>query len=227
MTTTTEHSPRNQAADRLHRRLDVLLRDAERHESRALAELAELRRAAGRTPAEAVKATPALIRIIGPALRDADGDPLSPAEAAPIIDDALLVASLVAFARPPIRRLFGRAEDGSEYRIVGSFGRDMAALRASMPRPSQDDGETVVDRLMRTILDAQREDLDGLLRRAFSLMGRGSDSGGAAVHVEALVRGLGGWNAESRRVQRRWAYDYWTTINRGDAASKTTTGDDA
>lgn len=227
MSTMTERSPRDQVADRLHRRLDLLLRDAQRHESRALGELAALRRAAGRTPAEAVKAAPSLIRIIGPALHHADGTPLTEAQRTPIIEDALLVASLVAFARPPIRPLLGRGEDGSEYRIIGSFGRDMAALRASMPKPSQEDGETVVDRLIRAILDAEREDLDGLLRRAFSLMGRGSDSGGAAVHVEALVRGLGGWNAESRRIQRRWAYDYWTTINRGDAASKTTTGDDA
>lgn len=224
MTTTTEHSPRNRAAERLHRRLAQLLRDAERHESRALAELAVLRRAAGRTAAGAPKAAGHLIRIIGPALHEADGAPLSPAQADPIIDDALLVASLVAFGRPPIRALLGRDDQGEEYRIVGSFGRDMAALRASMPKPSQEDAETVVDRLLRTILDAQREDLDGLLRRAFSLMGRGSDSGGAAVHVEALVRDLGGWNAESRRIQRRWAYDYWTTINRGDAASTTTTG---
>ncbi len=227
MTTTTEHSPRNQAAERLHRRLAVLVREAERHESRALAELAVLRRAVGRPPADAPEAAGRLIRIIGSALRDADGFPLGPAQADPIIDDALLVASLVAFARPPIRPLFGRDDDGDEYRIVGSFGRDLAALRASMPKPSQDDGETVVDRLIRAILDAEREDLDGLLRRAFGLMGRGSDSGSAAVHVEALVRGLGGWNAEDRRIQRRWAYDYWTTIDRGDAATKTTTGNDA
>lgn len=223
MTSSTEREPRKQAAGRLHGRLEALLRDAQKHESRALAELAVLRRAAGRPASEAPDAAGRVIRIIGPALRDTDGVPLGPAQADRIIDDALLVASLVAFARPAIRSRTGRDAEGAEYRVVGSFGRDMAALRAALPAPSQEDGETVADRLIRAILDAQREDLDGLLRRAFSLMGRGSDGGGAAVHVEALVRDLGVWSAESRPVQRRWAYDYWTTTSRGDAASTTTT----
>lgn len=226
MSTTNDLGPRERAADLLHRRLDKLVREAERHSSPALADLAVIRRAAGRSAADAPEAAGRVIRIIGPALHDADGTPLSNKQADPIIDDAVLVASLVAYARPLIRPLTGKNEDGTTYRIIGSFGRDMAALRTSMPKPSKDDGETVVDRLLRAILDARREDLDGLLRRAFSLMGRGSDSGGAAVHVAALVRGLGAWNAEDRRIQRRWAYDYWTTTSRADAAT-TTTGDDA
>lgn len=226
MSTTNERSPRERAATLLHRRLASLLGDAEKHRSRALADLAVIRRAAGRSGAEAPEAAGRVIQIIDPALRDADGHPLRPAQAYPIVDDAVLVASLVAFARPPIRSLVRKDDDGTEHVIAGTFGRDLAALRASMPKPSQDDAETVVDRLIRTILDAPREDLDGLLRRAFSLMGRGSDGGGTAVHVAALVRDLGAWSAEDRRAQRRWAYDYWTTTSRADAAANTT-GDDA
>lgn len=229
MRITTNRSPRAGAADRLHVRLAAVLLQAQRHESPALAELAALRRAAGRQAAEVPIAMGTVLGIIGPALRHDDGSPLSGEAAAAILDDTLLVASLVAFARPTVRPLFRKDDAGIEQRVFGSFGRDLATLRASLPKPAKADGDSVTDRLIRAILDAERDDLDPLLRRAFSLMGRRPEADRVAVHVAALVRDLGSWDAEDRRIQRAWAYDYWTTTGRGGAAADTTTstGDDA
>ncbi len=108
-----------------------------------------------------------------------------------LLDDLLLVASLVATARLAVKR------ERRDHR--GSFGQDMGRLRASHPNAAE--------RMLIAALGSEREDMDQHLRRAAMLLG----SEDLPLDAAALVFDLGGWNLESRRVQKRWAYHFWAT----------------
>jgi CRISPR type I-E-associated protein CasB/Cse2 len=194
----TSASPRDLVARRLSDQLRTLCDGARRHEPWALRELAALRQGAARQFGESAEAAAALLRAIGTAIVRDGKQPSLDRALERLLDDAMLVASLVAVARPPVAA--GEPDPTAQY-SRGSFGKDFAAV---CPRRLSD-GEPD-DTLMRAILGAQRDDLPFHLRRAVTQLG----SHGGSIDVGALVRDLGRWDAESRVVQRRWAYDFYT-----------------
>jgi CRISPR type I-E-associated protein CasB/Cse2 len=110
-----------------------------------------------------------------------------------LLDDALMVASLVAFGRPVVPPMASAATRSGRR----SFATDCRPLRATRP--------TAAEALFRSILGAEREDLDVPLRRAIVLLG----GDGHSLDVASLVRDLGRWGYDGRPVQKRWAYDFW------------------
>lgn len=195
----TSTPPRAAVARRLATDLRKLGESARKHEPWALRELAALRRGAARRFGNEPEAAAALLRIITPAITRDGAPPVLDPALSRLLDDAMLVASLVALARP---RVAGGEPEGTERPRRGSFGRDFAAVRP----PRRPDAEPD-DALMRAILGAQRDDLAFHLRRAVTLLG----NEGGSLDVDALVCDLGRWEAEDRAVQRRWAYDFYAT----------------
>lgn len=181
---------RRSVAGQLRQRLASLQYDAARHDSPALARLAALRQGTGHRFGAVPAADAALLRLVTLPSNER-GDPPPAQRVGPLLDDALLVASLVASTRVRVR-----AEDDAH---GGSFGRDLRALGRDRP-------ESTVDALAMAVLGAHRDDLDIHLRRAFALLA----SDGHALDVHALMLHLGGWTAESHWVQKRWAYDLWS-----------------
>lgn len=190
-------SRRAAVAWRLATELRRLGESARKHEPWALRELAALRRGAARRFGDEPEAAAALLRIITPVITRDGAPPALDWALSRLLDDAILVASLVALARP---RVVGGETGTTGHHSRGSFGRDFAAVRPGRRSDSEPD-----DVLMRAILGAQRDDLAFHLRRAVTLLG---DKDGS-LDVDALVRDLGRWEAEDRAVQRRWAYDFY------------------
>lgn len=195
--TSTTSSPgmavRDSIAGQLHARLHALGPRVGRHAPEALRTFAELRRGAGHRFGDAPGADAALLGLIHfPA--DEDGSPprMTP-ELGRLLDDGLMVASLVAFGRPAVAAMTtGTTRSGR-----GSFGTDCRPLRVTRP--------TAAEALFRSILGAEREDLDVHMRRAIVLLG----GDGHTLDVASLVRDLGKWGYDGRPVQKRWAYHFW------------------
>ena len=195
MTTTTVAVPSHAiAAGHLHARLRQLRARAHQRHPPALATLAKLRRAAGRSFGSVPEADAELLGLV-PLASPTDGSlpDMSPALSR-LLDDLLLVASLAALARLEIRR------ESPERR--GSLGKDVRALRRSHP--------AAAEKAIVAALGAEREDLDTHLRRALMLLG----SEGHPLDAGALAMDLGWWGSEGRRVQKRWAYDFWAGPDR-------------
>lgn len=193
-------SLRVSVAGQLHHRLQDVQVRAVRHEPAALRVLADLRRGGGRSFGQAPAADAALLRLVAlPAGEDGAPPPLTPRLGA-LLDDALLVASLVALARTPVR--------GRDSARHSSFGLDLRPLRQTR--------ESAAERLATALLGAAREDLPSHLRRAMTLLG----SDGLSVDAAALVRDLGEWSTDGQPVHKRWAYHFWS---RSAAAAQTST----
>jgi CRISPR type I-E-associated protein CasB/Cse2 len=195
--TSTTSSPgmaaRDSIAGQLHARLHALEPRAERHAPEALRAFAELRRGVGHRFGDVAGADAALLGLIH-FPPDEDGLPprMTP-QLGRLLDDALMVASLAAFGRPAVAPTTSASASSGRR----SFGTDCRPLRATRP--------TAAEALFRSILGAEREDLDVHLRRAIVLLG----GDGHLLDVASLVRDLGRWGYDARPVQKRWAYDFW------------------
>lgn len=196
MTTETNEPRHRTVAGLLHERLSRLRRDADRHHPAALAKMAKLRRAAGQPFGSVPEADAALLSLVPFASRRDGSLPEMSSALGRLLDDLLLVASLVAVARLAVWR------EGPDHR--GSFGKDLRRLHRSHPRAAE--------HMLIAALGAEREDLDHHLRRAAMLLG----SEGRSIDVGALVLDLGRWNLESRWIQKRWALDFWAGTDQAD-----------
>lgn len=195
-------SQRVSVAGQLHHRLSDVQARAKSHESAALQILAELRRGAGHAFGQVPTADAALLRLIHLTPGEDGAPPPLTKRLGELLDDALLVGSLVALSRTPVRA----PGPGRQ----SSFGLDL--------RPLLTTRESAAEGLATALLGATREDLPVHLRRAMTLLG----SDGHGVDVAAVVRDLGDWGAEDQRVQKRWAYHFWSRASAGDPASTTT-----
>lgn len=195
-------SQRVSVAGQLHHRLSEVQARASRPESASLQILAELRRGAGHAFGHLPTADAALLRLVHLAPAEDGGPPPLTKRLGDLLDDALLVCSLVALSRTTVR--------GPEAGRQSSFGLDLRPLLVTR--------ENAAESLATALLGATREDLPVHLRRAMTLLG----GDGHGVDVAALVRDLGAWSAEDQRVQKRWAYHFWSRVSAGDAASTTT-----
>ncbi|MGE4427074.1 MAG: type I-E CRISPR-associated protein Cse2/CasB [Solirubrobacteraceae bacterium] len=196
MTSTARPSPfiRDAVADALHEQLVRLDRAAERHDSNALRSLASLRRGGGR-PFGDRDASPELMRLVGRHI-DLESPFRMSDEISRTLDDALVVAALVAQGRPYVRR----AKRGG-----GSLGRDLRAL-TTVRRPEN------VEDLLGLLLGASRDELPRHLRRTVALLGAHR----LGLDVAQLVRDLGAWDRDDHEVQRRWAFHFWVPAGTGD-----------
>lgn len=191
-------APRPAVAHQLHEALRAMQGGAARHEPRALARRAALRRGAGRPFGETAAADAALLNILRlPAGADGGPPPLTPALGR-LLDDALVIASLVASSGVQVRSLPARQDDSRAARPPRSFGHDLRPLTGSRDT-------TVADDLLRALLSADVTELPRHMRRTFALLA----SDGHSVDVDVLILDLGRWEDEDRRVQKRWAYDFW------------------
>lgn len=201
---TQGNEPRHRTLARpLHERLARLRHEAARHHPPALAKLAKLRRAAGQTFGAVPEADSVLLSLVPfPSRPDGSLPEMTPALGR-LLDDLLLVASLVAVARIDV--------PSQEPERRGSLGKDLRSLRTSHPAGSE--------RMLLAALGAEREDLDQHLRRAVMLLA----GEGHPLDVGALVIHLGGWNAEDRWVQKLWALHFWAATDDAPYHERTTT----
>lgn len=107
------------------------------------------------------------------------------------LDNYLLVAGLFALYQPPSQ---GRPPSIS-------FGGTLKALRAHKPFASES-----LDQRMTAVLEARKEDLPYRLRQIVHLL-KGSPHQPNWIN---LLKDLKAWNHTDRKIQRRWAKDYWT-----------------
>jgi len=126
-----------------------------------------------------------------------DGElPALDSRLARLLDDASLVAGLVAATRVPVG---GPGSEGERLPMARrSLGRDLRALAATR--------RSAADDLLTTLLRASREQLPRRLRRTLTLMADDR----VPLDVYALVADLGWWDADDRRVQKRWAFHFWS-----------------
>lgn len=196
MTSTTSNpgiAVRDSIAGQLHARLHALGPGAGRHAPEALRAFAELRRGVGHRFGHVAGADAALLGLIHfPAEEDGSPPRMTP-QLGRLLDDALMVASLAAFGRPAVADVTTDTARSARR----SFGTDCRPLRVTRP--------TAAEALFRSILGAEREDLDVHLRRAIVLLG----GDGHSLDVASLVRDLGRWGYDGRPVQKRWAYHFW------------------
>lgn len=173
--------------------------DAEAHSPAALARRAALRLAEqgqfGSSPRADAELL-AMIRFAG------DEPPPFNRRVERLLDDAMLVAHLVATTKVAVRDREDRA----------SLGRDLRVARAA-----KREYETAIERIMHSILGADREDLPSLLRGAASLL----ESANQPISVGALVRHLGAWGVDGQWVQKRWSYDLWAQSDASDQIENT------
>lgn len=200
--TTSPWEVRKSISPRLHGALAGLVAGREKHDSASLRALAELRRAVDAPLGEAPEATAVLYGLIR-IPPDATGElPAMTPGLAHVIQDALLVSSLVAFTRVSVRNV---PSDVSWARR--SFGRDLRLLRRDPQRLSG------LQHAFKAVVNAPREDLSPHLRRAVSLLGAAD----GALDVAALLRDLGRWEYEDSDVQQRWAYHFWADVQKTDS----------
>lgn len=88
-----------------------------------------------------------------------------------------------------------------------SFGTSMHRLRGKLRV-----GADSLDGRFAAILNSDAEDLPGRLRHTIRLLA----SHDVRVDYPRLLRDMLRWDADDRRVQRRWARDYWTARERGE-----------
>lgn len=179
--------------------LQRMQRGAARHRSEHLARRAALRLADRGRFGSSARADAQLLRFISFA---GDEPPPLSERLERLLDDAMLVAYLVASTGVVVRDPNDRH---------ASFGRDLRALPAKYAN--------AVERLMRSVLGADREDLPGLLRSGVSLLA----SANQLLAADALVRDLGGWDRDDQRVQKRWSYDLWAQSGARDQLDETST----
>lgn len=118
---------------------------------------------------------------------------------AQVLDDAALVATLVASTRVAVHE--PTDNDGKPASVgARSLGSDLRAVRS---RRSSDAYEGLLNALLR----ADRSDLPRPLRRALTLM----RADGGRLDVFGLVTDLAYWGADSGWVQKRWAYHFWSS----------------
>lgn len=186
-------------AHRLAEQLVVMQGEADAHDSRALASRAALRRSVNGTFGFDSKADAELLRLIP--LVPVDGElPELDAALGRTLDDASLVAGLVAATR--VRVHVPTGPDGEPRPWYSrSFGRDLRAI--AVPR------ERISHSLLSTLLRSDREQLPRPLRRALTLMA----DDGAPFDAYSLMMDLGWWNADDARVQKRWAYHFWSSTD--------------
>lgn len=150
------------------------------------AALATLRRALGKAPGESIEAYPIVYRALG-------GADLPPWAEEPYF----IVAPL--FALYPEGGWPGEAKPGQPRNLGVSFAR----LAQSVDSGS-------IEKRFQALLDSRRRELPERLRHAVSLL-RAHE---APIDWLQLLRDLRAWDADDRRVQRRWARAYW-----GDASA--------
>lgn len=197
-------SLRTSAAARLATSLSWMQRGATARapDSRALALRAALRRGVHGSFGDQPTADAALLSLLPLPAEDGEPPPLD-ARLGRLLDDALLVAALVAATRVPVYEPAPRdgRRAGASRR---SLGRDLRAIRARRPTASDD--------LLSAMLRASREQLPRHLRRALTLMA----DDGAALDVYTLVCDLAYWDSDDHWVQKRWAYHFWSQAEARD-----------
>jgi len=90
-----------------------------------------------------------------------------------------------------------------------------AALRGFGEQRGGNDALARVERRLLLLLAARSSSLATHLRGAASLL----HAEGIVLDPEVLVRHLRFWDAPDRRVQRRWARDFWRVSERPDATT--------
>lgn len=181
-------------ASQLAARLRDVQKNADRHRSPALALRAALRQGVGKRFGDVPTADAALLSLVSFAPADSGEPPPLTRRVERVLDDAMTVASLVAMTKVRLRPV--AAGDRR-----GSLGRDLRALH-----DKRDSGGGAED-LLTALLGSSHEELPRHLRRAISLLAAAE----IQLDARALLRDLGDWDADDRRVHKRWAYDFWVT----------------
>jgi len=177
--------------------------DAARAKPHALALRAALRLGVRGSFGATARADAALLGVVRVPVDDDGQPPPFDARLGRLLDDASLVAGLVAATR--VRVYAPVTPDGApSARSRRSLGRDLRTIKARRPTASDD--------LLTAMLRAGREQLPRHLRRALSLMA----DDGAGVDVYALVMDLDHWDADDHWVQKRWAYHFWSQLEARD-----------
>ncbi|MGZ3668060.1 MAG: type I-E CRISPR-associated protein Cse2/CasB [Ktedonobacterales bacterium] len=153
------------------------------------AALAALRRGLGKRPGEAAEMFPYVMPFIG------ENVPMKRQ------DDYFLVAALFAAHQGTWTPTEGEKRDSN---IGASFRR----LRAAADSGS-------IEKRFVALLNAEREDLPEHLRSAVSLL----KAHEIPVNWAQLLRDLGGWEWESRSVQRSWAQAFWRLASQQNESS--------
>ena len=177
--------------------------DAARAKPHALALRAALRLGVRGSFGATARADAALLGVVRVPVDDDGQPPPFDARLGRLLDDASLVAGLVAATR--VRVYTPVTPHGApSARSRRSLGRDLRTIKARRPTASDD--------LLTAMLRAGREQLPRHLRRALSLMA----DDGAGVDVYALVMDLDHWDADDHWVQKRWAYHFWSQLEARD-----------
>jgi CRISPR type I-E-associated protein CasB/Cse2 len=106
-------------------------------------------------------------------------------------DAAVLVSSLFARSR-------GKCPNVPQ----DSLGKGLAGLPGAGKNPS-------VERRLAELLDTDRSDLDMKLRHAISLLAQH----GIGLGWAQLCRDVLGWESSDRRIQKKWARDFWSHVS--------------
>ena len=154
------------------------------------ATLAALRRGVGHEPGEVAEAARAFYSLL-------------PGDVGWQERDYWLVATL--YALHPTWRM--PTDDGHGYTLAHALA-DFGRLT-----PGSANG---AERLLLIMLRSDHDELPHHLRRAVMQL----RSGGVAIEWEQLLRDLRWWGAPAKRVQQRWARDYWGA--RDDAGTQHT-----
>ena len=164
--------------------LDGLVPRTDRGEERRgdRAALAALRRASGRGAGESIDAYPTVYRALG-------DTSLPPWEEGPYF----IVASLFAFYPES-----ARGDAGDQSQRSRSLGNSFAQLSLK-----SESGR--IEKRFSALLDSRRDNLPEHLRHAVSLM-RAHE---VAIDWVRLLGDIRLWDGDDRRVQRRWARDFW------------------
>jgi len=114
------------------------------------------------------------------------------------------------------------------YLVAGLWAAHWREGRAGMPLPlakacaihQLNSGSASTERRFINLLDADREQLPHRLRQMIALLGE------QPIDFSALLRDLLDWNCDDKRIQNKWAREFYRTINpfsqnEPDAATET------
>lgn len=183
--------------------LTRMQQDTTRAKPHALALRAALRLSVHGSFGANARADAALLGLVRVPVDDDGEPPPLDARLGRLLDDASLVAGLVAATRVRVHAPY--SPDGTPAaRSRRSLGRDLRSIKARRTQASDD--------LLTAMLRAGREQLPRHLRRALSLMADDE----ASVDAYALLMDLEHWDAEDHWVQKRWAYHFWSQLEARD-----------
>ncbi len=148
--------------------------------------LAQLRRSAGKRPGEAE----GVFQYVVPYVPDPSDDRSGWIETC-----RYLVAGLFALHPPALQ----------PNRTVAPMPGDSLGAACNRMAPRGAGNREAVERRFSQLLVADEEELPDRLRQAILLL----RAAGHAVDWRWLLADLESWNAPGRRVQRRWAQDFW------------------